>query len=255
MKRLIFVGFMVLAALAGGAAAAAEEITVFAAASLKTALEPIAESWSRQSGISVVLAFDGSAKLAQQVLLGAPADVLISASPEWMEAAAAALQTETRRDFVSNDLVLIGAGDMAPRVVDAGLDLAGLLGDGWLAMGQRDAVPAGQYAQEVLVSLGLWTEVEPQIVEVENVRLALDLVARGEAFLGIVYASDYVAGVAAGMEISRVGRFAAESHRPILYSAALTTQADPRAAEFVAYLAGGLAQSIFAEQGFVKMLP
>jgi molybdate transport system substrate-binding protein len=235
--------------------ALAEDITVFAASSLSTAMDPIAQVWTDETGIDVVFAYDASARLAQQILQGAPADVFISASVEWMDVAAEAVQPGTRRDLLGNDLVLIGAGVWPPRAVSGQLDLAQMLGGDRLAIGQITSVPAGQYGREALENLGLWSQVAAHLAPAGTVRAVLDLVARGEAPLGIVYGSDFQAGQAAGMDISLIGRFPDDSHRPILYPAALTIGAKPEAASFLAFLSGKAASAIFEYQGFRVISP
>ncbi len=248
MKRLILAGVLIW----GAAMARADEITVFAASSLKTAFDQIAQAWQAQSGVGVVLVYDGSAKLANQILQGAPADVFASASVEWMDAADAggALQADTRRNLLGNELVLIGAGAWPPTEIAPGLDLKAMLGDGRLAIGQRASVPVGQYGRQALEALGLWSQVEDHLAEVETARAGLDLVARGEVPLGIVFASDAVAGLAAGQQISVIGTFPEGSHSPILYPVALTATAAPQAQGFMQYLSSPAAREIFVAQGF-----
>ncbi len=251
MKRLIFAAMIVLAA----GAVRAEEITVFAASSLKTALDEIAATFSAGSGVPVVLAYDGSAKLAQQILNGAPADLFISAAPNWMDAAAGAMVAGSRVDLLGNDLALIAAGQMGAQEITQALDIGVLLGGGRLAMGQVNAVPVGQYGQAALQNLGLWAQVKDHLAEVETARAALDLVARGEVPLGVVYGSDFVAARAAGLDVSLIGIFPDTSHPPIRYPAALVTGAGPEAAQFLAYLQGPQAREVFETQGFTVLPP
>jgi len=236
-------------------AAVAGEITVFAAASLKTALDAVASDWQARSGHSAVIAYAGSPALARQIQQAAPADIFISASTQWMDALADdnLLQPGSRRDILGNTLVLIAHGnDAAPVTIAPGFDLAGLLGGGRLSMALVGSVPAGQYGKQALQSLAVWASVEPQVAQSDNVRAALSLVALGEAPYGIVYASDAVADDGAGDRVSVVGTFPADSHKPITYPAAIiAATANPAvAADFLAHLSSDAGDAIFAAQGF-----
>lgn len=236
------------------AAARAGEITVFAAASLKTALDMIAIRWQAETGTTVVISYGASSTLARQIQQGAPADLFVSAAENWMDL----LQDEglivpsSRRDLLGNTLVLVGSGPQAsPVEIAPGFDLAGLLGDGRLAMALVDSVPAGQYGKQALTTLGIWDAVEPKVAQAENVRAALALVASGEAPYGIVYGSDAVAAVAAGSDVAVLGTFPADSHQPILYPAALLALSlRPEAAAFLDHLSSPAAATVFESQGF-----
>lgn len=233
------------------AEAALADVTVFAAASLKTALDEVAAGWTETTGTKVTLSYGGTPALAKQIAEGAPADIFLSASVAWMDDLQdkALIQPDSRRDLLGNSLILVGAVGEAPVAIDGSLDLAGLLVGGKLSMALVDAVPAGQYGKEALESLGLWAAVEPSVVQSENVRAALQLVALGEAPLGIVYASDAVAepGVAV------LGTFPADSHKPIVYPGALTVTADNEAAAFLDHLSSPAAQEVFRANGFVPL--
>jgi molybdate transport system substrate-binding protein len=244
---------LVLAGLLLAAPAQAAEITVFAAASLKTALDEIATGWQAESGNAAVLSYGGSAALAKQIMAGAPADVFISAAPEWMDVVAEAglIVPESRVDILGNRLVLIAHGPgVAPVTLDATTDLAGMLAGGRLSMAMVDSVPAGQYGKEALTALGLWDSVKDSLAQSENVRVALQLVSLGEAPLGIVYASDAVADAAT---VSVVATFPEASHRPIIYPAAVIATAEPEAQAFVDYLTSPAARAVFAAQGFAML--
>lgn len=234
--------------------AMAAEITVFAASSLKTALDRIAADWQAETGNTATIAYGGSAKLAKQIEQGAPADVFISAAVDWMDLlqAGGLIREETRRTLLGNDLVLVAHGaDAAPVRIGAGLDMNALLAGGKLAMGQVDSVPAGQYGKAALETLGLWASVQADVAQVDNVRAALALVAQGEAPLGIVFASDAVAGKAAGDDIAVLGSFPADSHPPILYPAAVIAASDrDEATAFLDYLSTPAAKAVFQSQGF-----
>lgn len=227
-------------------AAQADEITIFAAASLKTALDEIAADWQGKNGDQVVISYAGSSQLAKQIQQGAPADLFISASTGWMDAVqdSGSIDPATRRDLLGNTLVLVGTGNPAEAPI---ADLPKLLGDAKLAMALVDSVPAGQYGKEALTSLKLWDKVETQVAQADNVRAALKLVATGEAPLGIVYGSDAVAEPG----VSVVATFPEDSHKPITYPAAVTKTADtPQAAVFLDSLSQEPAKSIFEMQGF-----
>lgn len=239
-----------LFALALPLAAQAEEVVVFAAASLKTALDQVASGFEAETGHTVTLAYAGSNALAKQIIEGAPADIFLSAAVNWMDEVekADALVPETRLDLLGNSLVLIAHGKAAaPVEITADFDLPALLAGGKLAMALVDSVPAGQYGKAALEHLGLWQATEPSVAQADNVRAALSLVALGEAPYGIVYATDAVAED----NVTVVGTFPADSHRPITYPAALLTgAADPADKAFFEALSGEAAGKIFAAEGF-----
>lgn len=241
-------------ALAPGAARAAD-VLVFAAASLKTALDDVAAAFEAQTGSEVAVAYAGSSALARQILAGAPADIFISANTLWMDEVEAAglLAKGSRRDLLGNRLVLVGPADLSA-VSPADLSaeaLAARLGDGRLAMALVDAVPAGMYGKSALASLGLWEALAPRIAQADNVRAALALVARGEAPLGIVYATD----AAAEPRVSVLATFPEESHPPIVYPVARLADAGEPAAAFLDYLAGPDARARFEREGFAVLTP
>ena len=233
--------------------AQAGEVTVFAAASLKTALDEIATAWEGATGHEVTLSYAGTPQLAQQIEQGAPADLFISASTDWMDDLQGKdlIDPASRRDLLGNTLVLIAHGNAPPEEIGPTLDLSALLDGGRLAMAFIDSVPAGIYGREALTSLGLWDAVAPQVAQAENVRAALALVASGEAPLGIVYGSDALASQAAGEDISTLGTFPPDSHSPITYPAALVAGRDnPTAAEFLDHLSSEEARAVWEVQGF-----
>jgi molybdate transport system substrate-binding protein len=228
--------------------ALADEITVYAAASLKTALDQIAADWQADTGDTVTLVYGGTPAMAKQIAQGAPADIFIAASTDWMDYVidAGLMRAGSRRDILGNALVLVGPTGAAPINLSSGTDLAGLLGDGKLSMALVDAVPAGQYGKAALTTLGLWDSIAAQVAQSENVRAALALVAQGEAPLGIVYASDAVAEP----QVTVVAAFAPDTHPPIVYPAALTADADAAAAAFLDGLGAPAAQAVFVANGF-----
>jgi len=237
--------------------AAAADLTVFAAASLKNALDQIAADWQKETGNTVKISYEGSSKLAKQIQQGAPADVFISAAENWMDKLAddKLIKADTRVDLLGNTLVLIAHGHDAKAVeIGKDFDLAGLLGDGKLSMAMVDSVPAGQYGKEALTSLGVWDKVEKSVAQAENVRAALKLVETGEAPYGIVYASDAIADDESGDKVKVVGTFPADSHKPIVYPAAVVSSStQPEAEAFLAALSSESAKKVFASQGFVNL--
>jgi molybdate transport system substrate-binding protein len=232
------------------AVARADDVLVFAAASLKTALDEVADDWRTQTGKQVTVSYAGSAQLARQIEQGAPADVYISASIEWMDylQSAELIRAGSRTDLLGNRLVLVAHGaERAAIELDASLDLAGLLGDAKLAMALVDAVPAGIYGRQALTSLGLWDAVAPKVAQADNVRAALALVAAGEAPYGIVYASDAVSD----SRVSVIGVFPEGSHDPIVYPAArVAASKNADAGLFLEALKGPSALAHFRAQGF-----
>jgi molybdate transport system substrate-binding protein len=247
---------LALAAVMGlglSAPAVAEEVVVFAAASLKTALDEVAAEFQAATGTTVTISYAGSNALAKQIIEGAPADIFISASEPWMDEVekAGLVVPGTRADLLGNTLVLVAHGaDGAKVEIGPGLDLKGLLGEGKLSMAMVEAVPAGQYGKEALETLGLWPSVEGAVAQSENVRAALALVAAGEAPYGIVYASDAVAE--AGVTV--VGTFPEDTHRPIVYPAALLTgAADAADRAFLEALSSKAADAKFTAQGFAVL--
>lgn len=246
-RRLLAVSAL---AIGLAAPAMADEVVVFAAASMKTALDAVAADFQTATGHTVTISYAGSNALAKQIIEGAPADIFISAAVNWMDEVekAGLVADGSRTDLLGNTLVLIAHGkDAAPVVIAPGFDLAGLLGDNKLAMALVDSVPAGQYGKAALESLGVWPAVEPLVAQSDNVRAALALVSTGEAPLGIVYASD----AAADDNVTVVGTFPADSHPAIVYPAALLTgAADAADRAFFEALSSDAADARFAAEGF-----
>ena len=225
---------------------------VFAAASLKTALDRIAAAWRTETGEAATISYAASSTLAKQIENGAPAELFISADEDWMDylQERQLIDPKTRIDLLGNRLVLIApAATGSSTKIAPGFPLAALLGDGRLAMADPGAVPAGRYGRAALEKLGVWSTVEHRIAAAENVRAALLLVARGEAPLGIVYQTD--AAAEPGVRI--VGTFPPDSHPPIVYPMALTPAAGAEARELAAYLRGPAAGALFEGQGFTML--
>jgi molybdate transport system substrate-binding protein len=227
-----------------------KSILVFAAASLKDALDAVDAAFTKQSGVNVIASYDASSALMKQIERGAPADIFISADRKWMDYGSQhkLIDDATRVDLLGNALVLIAPkqSKLSEVTIGPGLDLARLAGDGRIATGDVRAVPVGIYAEAALRKLGLWDSVEAKLAMVGNVRAALVLVARGEAPLGIVYATD--AKVEPAVKI--IGVFPEDSHEPIVYPAAATIDAKPGAATYLAFLRSAAARSMFESFGF-----
>ncbi|MEM9224221.1 MAG: molybdate ABC transporter substrate-binding protein [Pseudomonadota bacterium] len=226
-------------------------MTVFAAASLRGPLDDALEAWGGEARVS----YAGSSALARQIMVGAPADLFVSASVAWMDEVerAGLILDDTRRDFLGNRLVLVGpSGDSAGPIEPlTGNDVLAIVGPARVATALVDAVPAGIYAKAALSSLGIWDEVAGQIVETDNVRSALALVSRSEAPFGLVYATD----ARFAPELSVRGVFAPESHGSIVYPAAVVAAgAEHDAARaLLTFLSGAEAAKIFADAGFVPL--
>jgi molybdate transport system substrate-binding protein len=245
-----------LAALLPVSAAPADgrPMLMFAAASLKTALDAIAAEWQAGTGGRVTISYAASSTLAKQIENGAPAGLFISADQDWMDYLQnrKLIDPKTRVDLLGNSLVLIAPADSAVTVtLTPGFPLAAMLGDGHLAMADPDAVPAGRYGKVALSALGVWPQVAGRIAAAENVRAALLLVARGEAPLGIVYRTD----AAAEPAVKIVAIFPPDSHPPIVYPMALTILGGQEAPAFAAYLRGPAARRVFEAQGFTMSGP
>ena len=236
-------------ATAGPGARAETRVLVFAAASLTEVMTAIATAYGRKTGIRVSLSFAASSALARQIENGAPATVFVSANQLWMDRLEATghIAPDTRSDIAGNRLALIAPrGSSVVASIEPSLDLRGLLGDGRLAMGDPDHVPAGLYGRAALQTLGQWRAVEPRLARTSDVRGALALVGRGEAPLGITYATD--AEITDTVRI--VALFPDGSHPPIVYPAALTTTADDDARDFFRFLTGSEAEEIISGSGF-----
>ena len=242
-----------LACLLVAAAARAERITVFAAASLRESLAAAVQPFEAASGHKVVVSYGASNALARQIEAGAPAALFVSADLEWGDylLARGLAAPGSRRNLLGNDLVLVAPSASATALkIAPGFDLARALGGGRLALANPDAVPAGKYAKAALVSLGAWMAVEKRIAPAENVRAALALVSRGEAPLGIVYRTDALAD--RGVRI--VDTFPAASHPPIVYPLVEMKGAAPAAHALAAWLASPSARPVWERFGF-RVLP
>jgi molybdate transport system substrate-binding protein len=235
-----------LAGVLGAAlAVAAHGQTLFAAASLKNALDEAALSYPGRP----VIAYGASSALARQIESGAPADIFISADLDWMDYVEkkGLLAPGTRRNLLGNRLVLIAPAKEPAKLQPApGFPISSFLKNGRIALAEPNTVPAGKYAKAALEKLGVWTEIAGRVAAAENVRAALLLVARGEAPLGVVYQTD----ANAEPDVMVAGVFPPDSHPPIVYPAAALKGAKPGAAQFLEFLGSARARAIFEKHGF-----
>ncbi len=259
MRRFVRrVAALLVAVAALAPAALRADPVVFAAASLREVLDAAADAFARQrGGPRPVLSYAASPALARQIEQGAPADVFVSADRDWMDhlERGGHLRAGTRVTLASNRLVLVGPASGPPPTlrIEPGFALAAALGPGGrLAVGDVAAVPAGRYARAALESLGVWPSVAGRLAQAENVRVALALVARGEAPLGIVYATD----ARAEPRVRVVGTFPGTVHPPIAYPAAVTgASRSPRAGAFLEFLRSPAGLALFAAHGFAAAPP
>jgi molybdate transport system substrate-binding protein len=227
-------------------------ITVFAAASLTNVLQELGDAFTKDSSVAVRFSFAASSALARQIENGAPADMFFSADLEWMDYLQnkRLIQTASRHDVLGNRLVLIApAASTLKLKIEPHFKLAGVLGKDHLATGDPDSVPVGRYAQEALTHLGVWEEVAPKLVRADSVRSALAFVDRGEAALGIVYATDALID----KDVRVVDVFPKDSHKPIIYPVALTNTSKTQAAKFLAFLRSPAGDAAFTHYGFTPL--
>jgi molybdate transport system substrate-binding protein len=228
----------------------AETLNVFAASSMKTALDQIDVGWKAKTGQEIVVTYGSTATLAKQIQQSAPADIFISADVEWMDDLASKnlIKPESRKNLTSNSLVIVAA---ATAILDPEIkNLAQTLGTEKIVLGDIKSVPVGKYAKAALDSLGLWQAVEPHTVMQENSRAALALVVRGEAKLGIVYGSDATAEV----NVNVLATFPEPSHPKIIYPAAIiATSSNPASETYLDYLTSREARLIFKQNGFTLL--
>jgi len=253
--QALFVAVALALAVAPGARAQTDESTlVFAAASLKGALDAAVETYTRSTGKTVTVSYAASSALAKQIEQAAPADIFFSADLDWMDylEERKLIAPDSRVTLLGNDIVLVAPADSdVALTVEPGFPLAEALGDGKLAMAATASVPAGKYGKAALEQLGVWDQVAANVAEAENVRAALQLVARGEAPLGIVYTTD----AKAEPQVKVVGEFPETSHPPIRYPVALTATAKPGARAFLDFLASARARPAFEAAGFRVVAP
>ncbi|MCL2429321.1 MAG: molybdate ABC transporter substrate-binding protein [Alphaproteobacteria bacterium] len=245
--RFLLVLCLLLAPLRAGA----QQLTVFAAASLTDVMQDISARWAEAGHSPLRLSFGASSTLARQIEQGAPANLFASADERWMDYLAnkQLIVSDTRKDLLGNDLVLIVPVNKPQHVtIGPGFDLLGMLGpDGRIATGDPAHVPVGLYAQQALKKLNLWDAVLPRLASTEDVRAALLLVERGEAPVGIVYATD----AAVSKAVMIAATFPADTHDPVSYPFAVVKAGDtPEARALMTFLSGPEARAIFEKRGF-----
>jgi molybdate transport system substrate-binding protein len=246
-RRSLF-ALVALLTLMPGVAQAQANLTVFAASSLTDSMKAVADVYQAKTGTKVTLSFGGSNTLAQQIDQGAQADLFLSADTDWMDFLQknGRIDNATRRNLLGNRLVLIGGDKSKPLTIAPHFALAAALGGGKLALADPNSVPAGKYGKAALTALGIWDSVADKVAPAENVRVALEYVARGESPYGIVYETD--AKVDPAVRVT--GIFPESSHPAIVYPVALTKSAGPQAKGFLAFLSGPDAKAIFQKSGF-----
>jgi len=255
LKRRSWLGLALALSMVPALAQAQDSVVVFAAASLKNALDEIAATWSKDTGKPAPrISYAASSALAKQMEQGAPADLFISADLDWMDYVAGKnlIKADTRFNLLGNKIVLIAPKESKTTTLAiSGADLAKALAGGRLSMANVESVPAGKYGKAALEKLGAWSAVKDSIAQAENVRAALLLVARGEAPLGIVYSTD----AAAEPNVRIVATFPEDSHPPIIYPAALTKDAkNADAKAFLDFLRSAKARTSFEKQGFTVLV-
>jgi molybdate transport system substrate-binding protein len=255
LRRVLILVTALFAPITFAADAQREPLVVFAAASLTDVLQQVGPLYTKQSNVPVKFSFAASSALAKQIESGAQVDVFLSADQDWMNylQERQLIDAATRTDLLGNRLVLIAPKDSKVSLkLERGAKLLAALGrDGRLATGDPDSVPVGKYAKAALTNLELWPAIEPRLVRADNVRVALMYVARGEAPLGIVYATD----ATVEPQVRIVDVFPESSHAPISYPVAATSRASRDAAPFLTFLRSDTARAIFTRNGFSTPAP
>lgn len=229
----------------------AEEVLVFAAASLTNALNEVGEQFTAKTGHVLKPSYAASSALAKQVEQGAPAQVFASADLKWMDylAGQKLINPDTRFNLLGNTLVLVAPLDSKLDKVELSpkTNIAALAGDGRIATGNPDSVPVGLYFKQAMERAGQWQAVAPKIASADSVRAALAFVERGEVPLGVVYATD----AAVSKKVKVVGTFPGTLHDPVVYPFALVTgKPNPAAKQFLDYVRGDSAKGVFVKYGF-----
>ena len=251
VRFFAFVGFLVVLVGAPQTLAAQEQITIFAAASLKNALDDTNAAFTKATGVKVTASYAASSALAKQIEQSAPADVFISADLQWMDYAGERklIKPDTRVNLLGNKLVLIAPADskIANVTIGQGFDIAKLAGSGRIAVADVNAVPAGRYAKAALEKLGAWAAAEPKLAQAKNVRATLAFVARDETPIGIVYETD--AKVEPRVKV--IGAFPDNSYPPVTYPVAATaTTTKQSVSQYLHFLRSPAAKAIFEKYGF-----
>jgi molybdate transport system substrate-binding protein len=247
---IALIGTLAAAPVPASAKPKSTPVIVFAAASMKNALDAMAAAWKAETGKDVSIAYGSSAALARQIEYGAPADIFVSADEVWMNYLQKnkLIQDKSRRDLFGNALVLIEPADANVSLkIAPGFDLAGATGDGKIAVCAIESCPGGVYAKQALEKLEVFSKVASKLAQADNIRNALMLVSRGEAKFGIVYATD----AKADSKVKVVDVFPETTHAPIIYPAALiATSKNPDAVAFLNSLSSPAANKIAKGEGF-----
>ena len=251
VRLFAFTGFLAVLAGAPQALVAQEQITVFAAASLKNALDDVNAAFTKTTGVKVTASYAASSALAKQVEQGAPADVFISADLQWMDYVGERklIKLDTRVNLLGNKLVLIAPADskITNVTIGQGFDIARLAGSGRIAVADINAVPAGRYAKAALEKLGAWAAAEPKLAQAENVRATLAFVARDETPIGIVYETD----AKVEPKVKVIGAFPDGSYPPVTYPVAATaTTTKQSVSQYLHFLRSSTAKTVFEKYGF-----
>jgi len=255
LRDLLFSSLLVLAASAWVTDAWAQQnkLVIFAAASLKDALDDVNTAFQRDKGQETTTSFAASSTLAKQIEAAAPADIFISADLDWMDYLAKKnlIKPDTRTNLLGNRLVLIAAADSSIKLdIGPNFPLAQALGNGRLAIADPNGVPAGKYGKAALEALGVWSSLADRLAPSENVRATLLLVSRGEAPLGIVYQTDAVAD----KRVKILGAFPENTHPPIIYPiAAVAASTNPGSVGYIAFLKSPAARPLFEKWGFAVL--
>ena len=250
--RGVFLAFLLIAAAVACASGEKESILVYTAASLSDVVEEIADGYTEETGTGVDLHLGGSTALARQIVREAPGDVFLSAGADPMDVLeeSGLIDPASRRDILTNRLVLVGKPSVAEAIGITSIEDLRDAGGVRIAVADPDLAPAGQYAREALVSLGLWEMLEASILPSPHIRAALSYVETGNADVGIIYVTD----LGAADEVQVLADIPSESHSPIIYPAAvLTTGRQDASSSFVEYLAGDAARRIFRSHGFTPL--
>jgi molybdate transport system substrate-binding protein len=251
VRLFAFAGFLAVLAGAPLPLVAQEQITVFAAASLKNAIDDANAAFTKATGVKVTASYAASSALAKQVEQGAPADIFISADLQWMDYVGERklIKPDTRVNLLGNRLVLIAPADskITSMTIGQGFDIAKLAGSGRIAVADVNAVPAGRYAKAALEKLGAWAAAEPKLAQAENVRATLAFVARDETPIGIVYETD----AKAEPKVKIIGGFPDSSYPPVTYPAAATAATTKQSVpQYLHFLRSPAAKAIFEKYGF-----
>jgi molybdate transport system substrate-binding protein len=250
--RLLLLSALAVGAPALNAGAESRPVTVFAAASLTNVLDEIGDSFTEETGVALRFSFAASSLLARQIEAGARADLFFSADQQWMDylEQRGLIQKATRRNLLGNRLALIAPADSPVQIeIKPGFPIVAALGGGRLVTGDPDSVPVGRYARSALTSLGVWNEIADRLVRAEDVRTALVFVGRGEAPLGIVYATD----AHIDRRVRIVALFPEDTHPPVTYPMAVTSIAIADAARFAGYVRSEASRAVFERYGFTVL--